>query len=251
MLTKVNSIIRNALSSYIPTSTPIYPSTQPKPVALPVPIRHFKTQWLVLAAAVVLISVPVFIQAPLVRFLPEVSLVLTAGWIGLGRGLLNHPKTELWGDLLLGFSWTWLSGSIYWGWLREEPLLHLPVEAIGLPFTLYFLMRGWGKVGNTFYLGSLFGTAVTDVYFYWVDLIPCWRQLMQAEPEQYRSIFHTALSQMQTPWGVGSAVVLLLVLTGVGLLPLRSPQLHAWAFGGAVMSTILVDGLFWLAAMSA
>jgi hypothetical protein len=86
-----------------------------------------------LAAAVVLVSVPVFVQAPLVRLVPWLSLVMTLGWLLLSLQLLKRPASERWGDLLIGFTWTWLAGSVYWGWFRWEPLLHLPIEAIGLP----------------------------------------------------------------------------------------------------------------------
>lgn len=200
------------------------------------------------AAAVFLVSVPVFIQAPLVRSLPGLSLAMTAGLLGLSFVLMSRTSTHLWGDLLLGFSWSWLAGSLYWGWLRWEPLLHLPVEAIGLPFALVCLRRDWGKVGNFFYLGSLLGTVLTDVYFYLVNLIPYWRQLMQVEPALASPILQSALSQVNTPWGQGWAVILALVLLSLGIFPLRYRQPHWWAFSGAVLSTILVDSLFWLAA---
>lgn len=204
--------------------------------------------WLVFAAASFLVSVPVFAQAPLVRQVPVLSLMMTMVWVGAGAMLLKRPTTRLWGDLLLGFSWSWLAGSIYWGWLRWEPLIHLPVEAIGLPFALWGLWRGWGKVGNLFYLGSLFGTALTDVYFYVTDLIPHWRQVMRVDPELATPIFQSAIAQVQTPWGISWAVILGSALGVVGLWSLARGALHWWAFSGAVLSTILVDGLFWLAA---
>jgi Protein of unknown function (DUF3120) len=197
-----------------------------------------------------LVSVPVFIQAPLVRYYPEISLVLTAFWVGLGIWLLKKPKISLWGDLLLGFSWSWLAGSIYWGWWRWEPLIHLPMEAIGLPFVLWGLSKGRGKVGNLFYLGSLLGTAITDLYFYLTGLIPYWRQLMNLELEStlVPSIFHNALAQIQTPWGISWAIVLLNLLLAIGIYPLQKRVCYWWAFSGAVLSTILVDGLFWITA---
>ncbi|GAB4191596.1 MAG: DUF3120 domain-containing protein [Coleofasciculaceae cyanobacterium] len=199
-------------------------------------------------AAAFLVSVPVFLQAPLVRQLPLLSLVMTLGWVWLGLWLFQRKTTHLWGDLLLGFSWSWLAGSIYWGWLRWEPLIHLPVEAIGLPFAVWSLRRGWGKIGNLFYLGSLFGTALTDVYFYLTNLIPHWRQLMRVEPELAIPIFQSAIAQVQTPWGITSALVLMATLLIVGIWSLAKGQLHWWAFSGAVLSTILVDSLFWVAA---
>ena len=204
--------------------------------------------WLVFWASAFLVSIPVFIQAPLVRQLPWLSLGLTIVWLGVAVKLLLNPSTQIWGDLLLGFSWTWLAGSIYWGWLRWEPFIHLPVEAIGLPFALWCLFRGWGKVGNLFYLGSLLGTAITDLYFYLTSLIPFWRQIMQVEPTQATPIFQQAIAQVQTPWGISWAMVLVTVLMGLGLWSLQKSSLGWWAFSGAILSTIFVDGLFWIAA---
>lgn len=189
-------------------------------------------------------------QAPLVRYYPEVSLVLTFFWVWLGVWLLKQEKISLWGDLLLGFSWSWLAGSLYWGWWRWEPLIHIPMEAIGLPFVLWGLYKGRGKVGNLFYLGSLLGTAITDVYFYLTGLIPYWRQLMTVEldPNLVSPIFHNALAQIETPWGISWAIVLLNLLLAIGIYPLQKRVCHWWAFSGAVLSTILVDGLFWITA---
>lgn len=209
---------------------------------------YIRRTWLVFAAAAFLVSVPVFIQAPLVRSFPWLSLASTALWIGLSLRLQRHPRLAYWGDLLMGFSWTWFAGSIYWGWLRWEPLVHLPVEAVGLPFAIVGLSKGEGKIGHWFYLGSLFGTAMTDLYFYLTRLIPYWRQVMQVEPSLAQTILHNAVSQVQTPWGGSCAIALVSILLIVGGASLRNSQLHYWAFGGAVLSTILVDGLFWLGA---
>lgn len=212
-----------------------------------------------LLAAALLVSVPVFAQAPLVRLCPWLSLVLTVPWLWVSLRLRGNPRYADWGDLLVGFTWTWLAGSIYWGWFRWEPVVHLPIEAIGLPFVCLALNRSspatppqehrqpW-KVGHWFYLGSLLGTALTDFYFYLVDLMPHWRQLMRIDPQFSQVVFQDALSRMHTPWGGFCAGTLLAMLLVLGGLSLRSRQLHFWAFGGAVLSTILVDGLFWFAA---
>ncbi len=199
-------------------------------------------------AAGFLVSVPVFVQAPLVRQLPWLSLGLTLLWMFIGLSLLRKPKTRIWGDLLWGFSWSWLAGSIYWGWFRAEPLIHLPVESIGLPFALWGLSKGWGKIGHLFYLGSLLGTAITDLYFYLTNLIPYWRQLMTVSPDLATPILHNAIAQVQTPWGISWAIVLINILLGVGLFSLQKLNCHWWGFSGAVLSTILVDGLFGLVA---
>ncbi len=205
-------------------------------------------QWLLFIAASFLVSIPVFFQAPLVRLWPLLSLVLTPAWIGLSLNLLKRETTRLWGDLLLGFSWTWFAGSLYWGWLRWQPYWHLPVEAIALPLVLYFLYRGQLKIGSWFYLGSLLGTSITDIYFYWVDLIPQWRQLMQVDFALAMPIFQVALNKMQTPWGMNCALLLSTILLVLSLAALKTKQIQHWGFSGAVFSTLLVDGLFWLTA---
>ncbi len=206
---------------------------------------------LIFGAGVFLVSVPVFIEAPLVRVVPWLSVGLTAVWIWVSKLLMSRSKTYIWGDLLLGFSWTWLAGSIYWGWLRWEPLWHLPVESIGLPFAIWCLYRNWGKVGNWFYFGSLLGTVLTDIYFYLVDLIPYWRQIMVVEAQAASPILRSALEQVETPPGIAWAIVLAIVLLTLGIIPLTYKQLHWYAFSGAVLSTILVDSLFLIAAVMA
>ena len=245
------SLIPSSTPSCVPESS-LNDFAQSLDLAFSEPEAVTRQRWVVFAIAVFLVAVPVFAQAPLVRLFPWYSLAVTPGLFFLGKSLLDRPKTQLWGDLMIGFAWTWFSGSIYWGWLRWEPLVHLPVEAIGLPFALWGISRGWGKVGNFFYIGSLCGTVLTDVYFYLVDLIPHWRSLMRVETEDLvRSIFQSAIAQIGTPLGLCWAAILTLLLLIIGLLPLRSRKLHWWAFGGAVISTILVDGLFWLAAVTA
>lgn len=207
------------------------------------------------AAAAFLVAVPVFIQAPLVRIWPAFSLLLTLVWLASGWKLLQksveRPALALWGDLVIGFSWTWLAGAVYWGWFRWDPYVHLPIEAIGLPIVLVLLRYGKAKIGNYFYIGSLLGTAITDLYFYCVGLIPYWRALMMNPPEEAGTILHSALLRMETYQGVGCAIVLLTLLMMLGTIPLRSPDAKWWAFSGAVLSTILVDSLFFVAAILA
>lgn len=210
-----------------------------------------RQNWLVFAASVFLVSVPVFVEAPLVRSFPVLSVFFTGFLLWLSMRLMSSSRTYLWGDLLFGFSWTWLTGAIYWGWLRYEPIWHIPIESLGLPFALWCLGKNWGKIGNWFYLGSLLGTVLTDIYFYLVDLMPYWRQIMRIDPARASQILQNALEKVETPWGEGWAVILALILMTVGTVPLLNKQCHWYAFGGAILSTILVDSLFLIAAVLA
>ncbi|MEA5549936.1 DUF3120 domain-containing protein [Anabaena cylindrica UHCC 0172] len=255
-------MVNHTLSSYATNNTDLHTtdtgyggikeleSTLSLSASFPAAISRKQT-WLVFAAAMFLVTVPVFIEAPLVRSLPTLSLVMTGFWVWLSLTLMSRPQTYIWGDLLLGFSWSWLTGAIYWGWLRWEPLWHLPIESIGLPFAIWCLWRNWGKIGNWFYLGSLFGTVLTDVYFYLVDLMPYWRQIMRTDAAGASQILKNALAQVLTPWGEAWAIILALALLTVGIASLGKTRWHWYAFSGAVLSTILVDTLFLLAAVFA
>lgn len=225
-------------------------TSQSNILGLPLEQHQPAQGWRVFLAASFLVSVPVFFQAPIVRLFPLVSLALTLFWIGLGWFLNRRPQTRWWGDIIIGFSWSWLAGSIYWGWLRSEPLIHIPIESIGLPVALWCIWRGWGKIGNFFYLGSLLGTAITDFYFYLTNVIPYWRDLMtvDVDPDLATPILKSALAQVQTPWGISWAIVLVNLLLAVSWWSLKKSELHWWAFAGAVLSTILVDSLFLIAA---
>lgn len=235
-----------------PSSRVLLPLVEPmvEPSPSRALVRSNPQNWQVFAAAVFLVSVPVFFEAPLVRYLPEASLASTLLWLGSGYYLQRNDKLALWGDLLVGFSWTWMAGSLYWGWLRMDPMLHLPVEAIALPMAIYGLKRNWCRVGQLFYLGSLFGTVVTDLYFHLVGLIPAWKQIM-LNPADSALVLRSALTLVYTPWGLAWAAILTMVLLFVAAMALVGRKLEWLAFSGAVLSTLLVDGLFWLAAVLA
>lgn len=267
-----NSFFSTASSSIPFNAAPLTPD-----LAVIAPMKT--SRWQIFTAAAFLVSVPVFIQAPLVRLFPLLSLVLTTVWVAGGWWLYQRPQSKFWGDLLLGFSWSWLAGTIYWGWLRTEPYWHLPVEAIGLPFglwCLWFSQKNRQKnyqqdveiteddqlapnnkhnyqteflaIGTWFYFGSLWGTVLTDGYFYVNSLIPYWRAVMAQEPSLAAPILHQAIEQINNPLGWISALILISLLLVTGLQALRQDNLPSWAFSGAILSTILVDGLFWLVA---
>lgn len=211
--------------------------------------------WRVWLASLFLVSVPVFFEAPLVRYAPWLSLICTVGWLAIAKHLQADPKSNsesrIWGSLIWGFSLTWLCGSLYWGWLRWEPAYHVPIEALALPWAIWATRQDSHRVGGLFYIGSLFGTAITDLYFYIAHLFPSWKALMQVESNISiaQPILKNALTLVETPWGMTWACILAALLLIIGNKAMRSPNLCYWAFGGTVLGTIFVDLLFFSVAI--
>ena len=104
----------------------------------------------------VLVMLPVFLQAPWVRLHPFSACIFTAVLLAvaipLGWQQQAEPRNA--GSLLLGFSGSWLAGSLFWGWLRAHPSLHLPVEALALPLAITGLGSRW-RLGCAFYLSLI------------------------------------------------------------------------------------------------
>ncbi|MDB9527347.1 DUF3120 domain-containing protein [Oscillatoria sp. CS-180] len=200
--------------------------------------------WIGVSLGILLVSVPVFFEAPLVRVAPGFSVALTGGWVWLSYHLSQKKQTEFIGDLLLGFSLSWLAGAVYWGWFRWEPLWHLPIESLGLPVALWGLYQGWARVGHCFYLGSLLGTAATDLYFYWMELMPYWRRLMAAPPDQAFDIIRMGFAEVQTMEGAIAAATFGLLLLWLAWMSWRSARREDWIFSGTLLGTLLVDSLF-------
>jgi hypothetical protein len=201
-------------------------------------------EWGLPALAAFLTLGPVFFQAPLVRLSPMGAALGTVPLLGLALLLAFHPNPthQRVGTLLVGFAGSWLGGSLFWGWGREYPFWHLPIEAFALPLALGGLQTRW-RVGAWFYLASLLGTAATG-------LMPLWPQVVQASPLEAGALLQSAAQALLHP-----LPLLALALAGFWIL-LVSRQLWEgdWACrvaAAALASTLLVDGLFFGAALVA
>jgi hypothetical protein len=201
--------------------------------------------------ATLLVTVPVFVQAPLVRTAPMAVALFTAPLLALalllersGQGL----RQEL-GVLLVGFCGSWLGGALFWGWLRLHPLWHLPVEAFALPLAVAGLGTRW-RLAGAFYLASLLGTAVTDAVMAATGVMELWPEVLRAPLAEAPLLLQEAGCRVLTPVG------LLGVALGTALLLLLSHGL--WSRGtigrvaaACLVTTLLVDGLFLSAALLA
>ena len=130
------------------------------------------------------VILPIFVQAPWVRLEPISALCFTF-LILLGAYVLykkSPDKLFIVSSLLFGVSGSWLGGCLFWGWLSPFPILHIPVEAVVLPLALIGLGTNW-KIGSSFYISSLFGTAVTDITIFLIGIMDQWRQVITADSE--------------------------------------------------------------------
>jgi hypothetical protein len=199
-----------------------------------------------LVLTAVLVVLPVFIQAPWVRQQPFSAALFSAVLLAAGvlLNLRGPERLQRSGQLLVGFSGSWLAGSLFWGWARLHPLCHLPVEALALPLALAGLSGRW-RLAGAFYLGSLLGTAATDAAIACTGLMPLWPAALAAEPAQAALLLQQAGQQVLQP---GSLLV-------VGGFALALGQLSRWlgrqgeaaqVAATALATTLVVDGVFLL-----
>ena len=194
--------------------------------------------------AVALVALPVFVQAPLVRLNPWLAALLTAPLLGAAL-LLERFGGEHWRDagaVLVGFSGSWLAGSLFWGWFRIHPICHLPLEACLLPLALAGLGGRW-RLAGSFYLASLAGTAATDLAIASTGLMPLWPQVISAPLTEAPWLLQEAAALVFQPLN-------LLLIAVLGLLLLRLSG-RLWAQGpcgrvaaATLAATLAVDGLF-------
>ncbi|MBD2550343.1 DUF3120 domain-containing protein [Microcystis elabens FACHB-917] len=207
--------------------------------------------WVLPLVAALLVTVPVFLQAPWVRAAPMAAALFTIPLMGVAL-LLERRGQGPWqplGVLLVGFSGSWLGGCLFWGWLRLHPVMHLPIEAFALPLAVAGLGGRW-RLAGAFYLGSLLGTASTDGVMAAAGLMDLWPQVLNAPLPEAPLLLQGAALQVLQPWPlalVGLAAALLLLLCR-----------RLWSLGGAwrvaaaaVGTTLAVDALFLGAALLA
>ena len=201
--------------------------------------------------AALLVVLPVFIQAPWVRLAPFSAALFTVVLLSAGLLLASSTNRGLHrsGELLVGFSGSWLAGALFWGWANQHPICHLPVEAFALPLALTGLGTRW-RLACGFYLGSLLGTAATDAAIAACGLMPLWPDVLISDPLQAEALLRLAAQRLLEP---GSILIVCSFALALTLLSRwlwqrgEAARVAATALG----TTLVVDGLFVLAAMAA
>ncbi len=198
-----------------------------------------------------MVVLPVFVQAPWVHVHPFSAFLFSFIIFFLGFYLLNFCG-EKWSDvgsLLLGVSWSWLGGCLFWGWLRSHPVWHLPVESIALPIAISLLNTRW-KIGASFYLASLLGTAFTDVMIVLTGVMKSWPEVVEEPFSEASKTLSLTANQLLEPFSLISiSIAALLIIWIANWMNKRSKIdlafCDAWLVSSAALTTTLwVDGLF-------
>ena len=197
------------------------------------------------------VILPIFIQAPWVRFEPISALCFTF-IILLGAFVLYKKPSNKWfivSSLLLGVSGSWLGGCLFWGWLSPFPILHIPVEAVVLPLALVGLGTNW-KIGSSFYLSSLFGTAVTDITIFLIGIMDQWKQVITADAENAPMILQKTSESLIQIKSLSIIVFVALILWFISKEILDFATINTTSgkallvSGYVIQTTLIVDGIF-------
>ena len=208
----------------------------------PISLRLWSTFFVIL---------PIFVQAPWVRVEPISALCFTF-IILLGSFILYKKQSNKWfitSSLLFGVSGSWLGGCLFWGWLSPFPILHIPVEAVALPIALIGLGTNW-KIGSSFYLSSLFGTAVTDITIFLIGIMDQWRQVITADSETAPLILQKASENLINIKSLSIIVFMALLLWFISKEIFDSATINTTngkallVSSYVIQTTLIVDGIF-------
>ena len=197
------------------------------------------------------VILPIFVQAPWVRFEPTSALCATS-LILFVAFLLSRKETDKWfivGSLLLGVSGSWLGGCLFWGWLSAHPILHIPVEAVALPLAMVGLGTKW-KIGSSFYISSLFGTAITDITIFLTGIMDQWKEVITADSDNAPLILQKTSENLINLKSLSIIILIALILWFISK-EIFNNSIANTANGKALLvssyviqTTLIVDGIF-------
>ena len=199
----------------------------------------------------IFVILPIFVQAPWVRLEPVSALCFTFV-ILLGAFVLLKKRSNQWfvvSSLLIGVAGSWLGGCLFWGWLSPFPILHIPVEAVVLPMALLGLGTNW-KIGSSFYISSLFGTAVTDMTIFLIGIMDQWKEVITADSETAPLILQKTSENLIQIKSLSIIVFVALILWYISKEIFDSATINTTngkallVSSYVIQTTLIVDGIF-------
>ena len=197
------------------------------------------------------VILPIFVQAPWVRLEPISALCFTFVII-LVAIILHQKGSNKWfivSSLLLGVSGSWLGGCLFWGWLSPFPILHIPVEAVALPLALIGLDTKW-KIGSSFYISSLFGTAITDFTIFVTGIMDQWKEVITADSDKAPLILQKTSENLIQIKSISIIFIVAIILWLISKEIKNSAFINSTSGKALLVSsyviqtTLIVDGIF-------
>jgi len=197
------------------------------------------------------VILPIFVQAPWVRFQPISALCATFIILSVAF-LLSRKEEDKWfivGSLLLGVSGSWLGGCLFWGWLSAFPILHIPVEAVALPLATVGLGTKW-KIGSSFYISSLFGTAITDLTIFLTGIMDQWKEVITADSDSAPLILQKTSENLIQLKSLSIIILAALILWFISkeifnsAIPNSTNGKALLVSSYVIQTTLIVDGIF-------
>ena len=197
------------------------------------------------------VILPIFVQAPWVRLEPISALCFTFVII-LGAFVLYKKESKRWfivSSLLLGVAGSWLGGCLFWGWLSPFPILHIPVEAVVLPLALIGFGTDW-KIGSSFYISSLFGTAITDITIFLTGIMDQWREVIIADSENAPLILQKTSENLIQLKSLSIIIFVAIILWFISKEIFDSATINTTngkallVSSYVIQTTLIVDGIF-------
>ena len=197
------------------------------------------------------VILPIFVQAPWVRFQP-ISALCATFIILITAFLLYKKESDKWFivvSLLLGVSGSWLGGCLFWGWLSAYPILHIPVEAVALPIAIVGLGTKW-KIGSSFYISSLFGTAITDLTIFLTGIMDQWKEVITSDSDNAPLILQKTSENLIQFKSLSIIIVAALILGFISkeifnsAIPNSINGKALLVSSYVIQTTLIVDGIF-------
>ncbi|ABM71320.1 conserved hypothetical protein [Prochlorococcus marinus str. MIT 9515] len=197
------------------------------------------------------VILPIFVQAPWVRFEP-ISALCATFIILFVSFLLSRKEADKWfivGSLLLGVSGSWLGGCLFWGWLSAYPILHIPVEAVALPLAMVGLGTKW-KIGSSFYISSLFGTAITDLSIFLTGIMDQWKEVITADSDNAPLILQKTSENLIQLKSLSIIILAAFILWFISkeifnaAIPNSKNEKALLVSSYVIQTTLIVDGIF-------